>query len=604
MIKLPSIDQILSGARESFLRFPLVLINAVIGTVIAIVLVEHEGPVQASILFNILYATLQGIPLLLAIALSVEMNQWKGVSALAANCLGLVLLIGYSLSTPSYINDIPLFHVFRFLFLGAAAHCLVAALPFVATGNQGGFWRFNIALLFRLFVSAFYSVVLMIGLSIGMVALDQLFGINVPGKRYAEMVLLIIGVFHTWFFLAEVPRDFQEPEESKQYPKELKIFSQYILAPIVLIYLVILYAYIVKITFLWSWPQGWVSRLIVGFSATGMVALLFLFPLRDAAEYRWVRIFWRWFFIALIPLLVLLPLAVLERISFYGITEGRYLGIAVALWLAAMVVYFLAGRRPRIQMIPASLCVALVVIGVGPWSASRVAENDQTGRLREVLVRNGILVEGVVKKAKTPVSIEDSRKISSIIQYLEMVHGYKSIQPWFPERLQSDSANGIPNLKSPAEVTRLMGVEFQTAWSLGNESFISLRMDNNEPLDINGFDRALSSRSILWNGKGLTVEREGISYATISSPPSLEFTVTSKEGMNESAVVNVEELAARVLKEFAAGNVQNIPANKMSVALQVSGRSLKIYFHSIQLRRSEGKMKPSGCTFEVFYTKM
>ncbi|MDD1778891.1 MAG: hypothetical protein LUQ65_12070, partial [Candidatus Helarchaeota archaeon] len=63
-MKLPSIQQVLQGSWRTFLRFPFVLVNAAIGTYAVVILIDHEGPNQATVLFNIMMATILGLPLL------------------------------------------------------------------------------------------------------------------------------------------------------------------------------------------------------------------------------------------------------------------------------------------------------------------------------------------------------------------------------------------------------------------------------------------------------------------------------------------------------------------------------------------------------------
>ena len=602
-MKIPSIHQVMMEGRQSFARFPLVLINALIGTGVTIILIEHEGPVRASVLFNILYATLLGIPLLLAVALTAQKKKLPALHSVVVQLTAIAVLVVYGVTAPSYLDDIPLFQLDRFLLFFAAAHCLVAALPFIGAEGQNGFWRFTMALLFRFAASVFYSIVLMIGLSVGLAALDHLFGITIPGKRYTEMVFLIIGIFNTWFFLAGVPRDYHELESLSEYPKGLKIFSQYILAPLVLIYFVILYAYIFKIVFLWSWPEGWVSRLIVGFSATGMLALLLLFPLRDRDEFRWVRSFWRWFFVVLIPLVFLLPLAVYKRVSIYGITEGRYLGFAIAAWLAAMALYFLLAKAKRIQVIPASLCAAMVLIGIGPWSAFSVSESDQIRRLQEALVRNEILVDDTVHKASHPVSIEDARRISGIISYLHSGHGYNNIQQWFCERLQSDSGSGIPVLKSPEAVTRFMGIEYAAAWATGYETSLLLSADDSSPINIEGYDQMLGTFYVGKFGGDRVFTDVGLTLKPLTDGHVLEFVVESQSGTKDSVRVDVEELAARVVKMHGNTGVRNLPGDTLSATVQAAGRTIKVFFRHIQLERYQGKLVPTSCSIAIALTK-
>jgi hypothetical protein len=122
--------------------------------------------------------------------------------------------------------------------------------------------------------------VLFAGLAIALAALDNLFGVSVPPKRYGDLLVLLAGLFGPWFFLAGIPQDLDNLDRIEEYPKGLKVFAQYILLSLVIVYLLILYAYLLKILIQWNWPQGWVSSLILGFSATSILSLILMHPIR------------------------------------------------------------------------------------------------------------------------------------------------------------------------------------------------------------------------------------------------------------------------------------------------------------------------------------
>ena len=71
-----------------------------------------------------------------------------------------------------------------------------------------------------------------------------------------------------------MPTNFDNLEEIDEYPFGLKVFSQYILLPLLLLYLVILYLYGAKIILLWDWPKGVVSWLIIAVAVLGIFALI------------------------------------------------------------------------------------------------------------------------------------------------------------------------------------------------------------------------------------------------------------------------------------------------------------------------------------------
>ena len=380
-MRLPSIQQVLQESNRTLQRFPFVITSALVGTLSALALADYDTPPGFSLLYNVLAATVIGIPFLLAIALFAESRKWFRLRNLGAQAVGVILLAAYGLSIPSALIGAPLFHLFRFQMLLVAVLFLVTVASYIGRSTPMGFWHFNKTLFFRLLIAALFSQVLYAGLAVALAALENLFGLDVPGRRYFQLWILVSGVFGIWFFLSGVPDDVESLETSTDYPGSIKVFAQYILLPVVFVYFVILYAYLGKILIEWNWPRGWVSGLILGFSSTGLATLLLLYPIRERSENVWIRFAWRWFFVVLIPLIVVLFLAILRRVSDYGITEPRYIAIVFGIWLVAMIAYFMSSRTGNIRVISGSLCVFAMLISFGPWGAFQISQESQIARL-------------------------------------------------------------------------------------------------------------------------------------------------------------------------------------------------------------------------------
>ena len=156
-------------------------------------------------------------------------------------------------------------------------------------------------------------------------ALELLFDVDVHEKLYFHLFIFIVGFFNTWFFVSGAPDAFEVLQANKKYPKGLKIFTQYILLPLLTIYLVILYSYGLKILLSWNWPEGIVSYLIISVAVVGIFLVLLLYPYQKEANSNWVKRFSFIYYIALVPLVVMLFVAIGMRIGDYGITINRYL---------------------------------------------------------------------------------------------------------------------------------------------------------------------------------------------------------------------------------------------------------------------------------------
>jgi hypothetical protein len=427
---MPTLGPIVRGALAVLRRFPLVLLAGAVAAVAAMRLADELGDAERN--GQVLAAATLGIPLFVALALTAERRAWGLVTKVVVSLVAIGLLVWFAVAWRHWSDPV---RAGRYVQLSGACHLLVAFLPYAGRVERNGFWQYNRSLFERAIVSALYTVVLYAGAAIALAALDKLFGVDVPGTGYLRLWFALGFVFNTWFFLGGVPRDFAALEASRDYPVGIKAFTQYVLLPIVAVYLVILTAYLVKVLATWNWPSGWIGWLVSSVAAVGIFSLLLVHPVaRDAAN-RWVAAYARWFYIALLPAIVMLWLAIWQRVEQYGITERRYFLIVLSLWLAGIAVHALITRSRSIRVIPASLCVVALLTLFGPWGAYRVSEASQVRRLAGLLQRNGLLAEGKARRAEGQVPEADRREISAVLRYLVETHGTGAIAPWFGDSL-------------------------------------------------------------------------------------------------------------------------------------------------------------------------
>lgn len=506
-MKLLSLSALVEETRRTLARFTVVLVVAIVGTAAAIILAEspEEPSPWQDMLIRILMSASLGISLLIAFKVAAEKQRWSDRISLATQLGGIFLLAGYYATLPPIMTTAVEVHFFRFALFLLGAHLLVAVLPFTARGEASAFWEYNKTLFLRSLTAGLYTLVLYAGLSVALLAVENLFRLTINQERYFQLWIFLIGVFNTWFFLAGIPHDLHTLESERAYPKGLRVFTQYVLIPLVLIYLVILYAYAVKIIIDWEWPVGWVAYLVLGFSITGIFSILLVHPIVDRPENGFIRVFSRRYYVALLPMLVLLFLAIWRRISEYGITERRYFVLVLALWLTGVVLYFLFSRKKSIKIIPVSLCVLAFSTSFGPWGAFSVSEGSQLERLIGYLTANRILVEGKVHRAPAEVGRDNQRNIISITRYLEETHGLSSIQKWFDVSL--DTIGGISpgetrmeNIrgKRTGAIAALMDVSYAEEWESRAPNFSSLGSSHRQAVSIAGFDQIVRLESFGW----------------------------------------------------------------------------------------------------------
>ena len=598
-MKLPSISQVYLEVRRAARRFPFVLFCALALVITALILIETEP--KQSVGFPILFSAMLGLPLLAALALCAEKRKLSPGLSVSTQLLGVLLLVAHGFSVPTSFQHAQADFFIRFGLLAAGLVLLVMIAPYLKKGEMNGFWQYNKTLFFRLFVAAIFSVVLYLGLAIALTALDKLFGVSIPGKRYGELCVLVAGLFAPWFFLAGVPEDLDGLDRIEEYPKGLKIFAQYILLSLVIVYLLILYAYLLKILIQWNWPKGWVSSLILGFSVVSILSLLLMHPIRDRSENAWIRAAGKWLYVVLIPLIVVLFLAVTERIGDYGITESRYAGIALGLWLSAQVIYFLFSKSKSIKFTIGSLCLLAFLMSWGPWGMLSVSQRSQVGRLSRLLTKNGILVNDLVHKEHGKVSQEDAQDISSIVSYLNEIHGYDAIQPWFADQLKEDAKSGYAFNLAPPKVLDKMGVEFVGYQrGAGGQAFSSF--ETKEAVDISGYDRMLWQQAVYGE---YHFDGDGIAYGVSKDLGSLNITIGNPQTGFNAVQINIAAFSDQMMRDYGNADInvaRNMKSESMAIAAERNGQKVKVFFRNFNVNRRGGKTIIASFAADIAYT--
>jgi len=219
-------------------------------------------------------------------------------------------------------------------------------------------------------------------------------------------------------FCAGVPDHIEELESSTDLPNGLRIFVQFILIPLVVLYLLILYAYMAKILFQWSLPQGWVTILIMVFSVLGMLAMLLVYPYQHQKENAWVRWYTKGYYVALIPLLILQYVAIFTRIGDYGFTAPRWAVVAITVWLTWISIYNVFFKGRNIVLIPMTLFAVTVLFLFGPLSYKSISTQSQTAKIQRLL-----LTLNLVKNGKLQV-YKDNPKTDSLMGELYSATNY------------------------------------------------------------------------------------------------------------------------------------------------------------------------------------
>lgn len=394
----------------AFNRFPITLIWVVFGSFYC--MYQVTGPDFPDDHYRITLVLVLGVSWLISAQFFSEAMKLgkKGI------WLKLFILIGlttYYFVLPEENKDESPEVWYRWFLFFFAGHILIFIAPFLLKWNLTAYWNYLKNISIAIGRSVLFSFILYLGLSFALLSLETLFDIHIKGERYFQVFIFCLGIVNTFVYLSDFPKNIIANCELS-YNKALFVFVRFILIPLSLLYLLIVYGYSIKIVTLWELPKGWITNLILVLGILGFIIHLMIDPIRLEKRSRLTDKFYPWFYVLMLPLLPLLFVAILRRINEYNFTEPRYFVLLLAIWVSGMLLYFLISKTKQVRLLPISLFVLVVLSSFGPWGAFQVSINAQLYEMEQILQK--------LKPEEKLLSAEDYKQFTSIAKYLQAHH--------------------------------------------------------------------------------------------------------------------------------------------------------------------------------------
>lgn len=617
--KLPSLNYLFVQSKESLIRFPLTILVSFLSACLGIYLIEYGKEINNYFPFlNTLLCLSIGIPLFFCIAIISEKKHFVKKQIIVLNLLAIFLLIIIYFTFPdsqsTHNTSLP---YIKYAIYNITAHLFVSFVPFAFTKQLNAFWHYNRILFIRFLVSLIYSGFIYLGLVLALTSLKLLFDINLHDELYIEIWIVTVSFFNTWFFVGGIPKQFDELENSYEYPNGLRVFSQYVLLPLLGLYLLILYSYGSKILLTWDWPRGIVSYLIVCVSVLGILTFLLIHPYSNQNEHTWIKKASKGYYFLLFPLLIIFFIAIFIRINEYGITINRYVLLLLGIWLTIVCVYTAIGKT-NIKFIPTSLAVILLLVSFGPWGMFSLSESSQVKRLKNILELSSILDSNKVKnetiwirdslqdltannKFSNDKKLNDSlhNEVISILDYLDNHHGFSSIKSWYSQDLDSV----INYLISKDKETRYcneakiymesLGLNYEYIESEISTSTIEYSSNRNSSIKkVIGFDYIIAFDVYLDNQDqqeicSFKIDTTAVKFIYKSEPEVKLFLNENTELFD----LKFNDLINNLKKEYNSQPELKVPEHKMQLINTSKNFEIKIEIQNLELQLKESKVE-------------
>lgn len=373
---IPSLGEVKIKAIAAAKRFPIVLVWAVVGTLFVVnVIVTDSFDISQN--QKVIITFVLGISWLIASRFFIEQFK-KDKEWISLITVGLLVLFYFSLiaQNDTTLSTVTYIRFWMYIIIG---HVFVFVAPFIFLWNKIVFFNYIKNIGVAIFRSAFFSFIIFGGISLALLAVENLFDFKIKGERYLQLFVFCLGIINTWIYLSDFPKNIYA-ETKLNYTKPLEVLVKYILIPLVILYILILYAYAIKIIIQWSLPKGWVSYLVIALSFLGFSIQMLINPIQKTIKSKFINIFYPWFYYLLLPLIGLLFVAIFRRITEYGFTENRYLVLALSCWILVAIIYMLFSKNKQIRFFSISFICLFLFISFGFWGVFKISINSQLKR--------------------------------------------------------------------------------------------------------------------------------------------------------------------------------------------------------------------------------
>lgn len=487
------------------------------------------------------------------------------------------------------------------IFVIPALLLFLMVAPYTHTMRQNdddlSFWFYNRFLWLGVLVSFLAIFIMTGGLHAAFASIEALFGVNLPhevmGDIWAFSALLVGPVYA----LSWVPKEFNFKKEDCKDPPGLGFLLNWILAPLILIYFLILYAYLVKLIAVQELPLGVLAYMVTGFVGVGIATYLIGWPMREAGGVILQKIY-KYLFPALAIPVFLQFIAIGERIYTFGVTEQRYMIVLSAIWLAVLVGFFTFKKATSIKIIPALLSVLFIIAAFGPWSAVGVSGMSQQHRLEKLLIKYEILQDGKIVKTTKDVPFEDRKSISSKVQYLHDSNRKDRLRAWFPDKKESEW-KGFTSYKMVEE----MGIKFVSKYEMNHsqDRFQYYAKHSQRKLtDVRGYDYASSIVYAAARASDVKTSRGKIPANEEKGLPEISWHL-NKESMLKITVEGRGTVNFDLGKMVRKKQEENHTSDQEEMGLQgfASGIKIGLTFSNISGKIENGDVKVENASFTM-----
>ena len=389
-----------SQISSAFRRFPVATVLALFTFFALVFNTEHAVLLESRIgIRNFIWLGIYPIAaILISLTTSLVQESLKNrsrlpqaISGAAWLVLSIVLTFGITveISTLTYTSQAYYFVVSIVLVYITATFGIFIA-PFWKDKDENAFWIFLFKNLKALVVGALIAALLLASVEALVFCFGALFEHEFNEKVYLYIVYFCASVVFPILYFSGIPAIEDCHNETPALNKFATSTIKFLFVPVLSLAILLFYAYIVKFIVLWDMPQGMVSYFVSGFMLYMLALVTVLYPARLSPGSTFEKKLLKIFPAACIPLVAMMSVGLVRRISDYGISPGRIYVVGINIFFYIIIAVFLIDKiKCKSRCIAVIFCALLFVFTDTPLNAFNISQRVWIGSIKAALVEQG-----------------------------------------------------------------------------------------------------------------------------------------------------------------------------------------------------------------------
>lgn len=309
----------------------------------------------------------------------------------------------------------------------------VVFLPFFRQKDDTQSWNFARRLTTGATISLVAAGVMTVGLEVLYIGALELFGITVSSSKMQLYIPVLFALLlPSVLTLMQIPQGAAKHQDSVPMARVLLAIIRFLFLPLITLYMLVLYIYMLTIIIRWELPNGYLTYL-VSTMMVGMIVVEFLFyPFLHNEDRRFERIVARWLPVAMTPLVILMSIGIGRRLLDYGITTNRLYVLTLNIWFYTVIIGLFVGRCRRIHWVSISFGAILLLTSAHPLNFHRITLLTLTSQVQKLYNKYHIPMltnEQDLIASLDNVPAEDGKIIWDNLQYIQHNYNHKALHP-------------------------------------------------------------------------------------------------------------------------------------------------------------------------------